>query len=287
MSQTPSPSANAAQIDYWNAGAGQTWVAFQAQLDRQIEALGLEAIRALAPTPGERILDVGCGCGQTSLDLAARVTASGAVTGVDISAPMLEVARARVVPPGAATPDFRQVDAQTGDLGEGACDAVFSRFGVMFFSDPVIAFTNLRKTLKPDGRLAFVCWRPFQENLWMRAPMDAAQSFLPPSPPTDPEAPGPFAFAAPERVRSILADAGFSDVSLSAFDASIGGATLDQTVDLAFRVGPLGAALRERPDLAPKVADAVRAALSAYDSPSGVFLPAAVWILQARANRVD
>ena len=284
MTENASPAANAAQIDYWNAAAGQTWARFQEQLDRQIEPLGLEAMRALAPAPGERILDVGCGCGQTSLELAARVTAAGAVTGADISVPMLQVARARAIPVGAATPDFRQVDVQTGDLGEGVFDAAFSRFGVMFFSDPVSAFTNLRKALKPDGRLAFVCWRPFQENLWMRAPMEAAQPLLPPSPPMDPTAPGPFAFADADRVRSILADAGFSDVTLHAFNTSIGGSNLDQTVDLAFRVGPLGAVLREQPDLAPTVAGAVRSALADYETPSGVLMPAAVWIVQARAN---
>jgi ubiquinone/menaquinone biosynthesis C-methylase UbiE len=259
-------------------------VTFQEQLDRQIEPLGLEAMRALAPAPGERILDVGCGCGQTSLELASRVTGSGAVTGADISAPMLDVARARTVHAGTATPDFRQVDAQTGDLGEGAYDAVFSRFGVMFFSDPVAAFANLRKALKPAGRLAFVCWRPFEENLWMRAAMEAAQAYLPPAPQMDPRAPGPFAFADADRVRSILTEAGFSDVTLHAFNTSIGGSNLDQTVDLAFRVGPLGAVLREQPDLAPTVAGAVRAALVAFETPSGVLMPAAVWIVQARAN---
>ena len=286
MTENPSSSDNAAQIDYWNATAGQTWARFQEQLDRQIEPLGLEAMRALDPAPGERILDVGCGCGQTSLELATRVTATGAVFGADISLPMLEVARARPVPNGAATPDFRQVDAQSGKLGEGAFDAVFSRFGVMFFSDPVAAFSNLRKALKPDGRMAFVCWRPFQENLWMRAPMEAAQPFLPPSPLMDPTAPGPFAFADADRVRKVLADAGFSDVTLHAFNASIGGSSLDQTVDLAFRVGPLGAILREQPELAPTVAGAVRSALAPYETPSGVLMPAAVWIVQARASLV-
>ena len=284
MSETASPSANAAQIDCWNATAGQTWARFQEQLDRQIEPLGLEAMRARAPAPGESILDVGCGCGQTSLELATRVTASGAVSGADISVPMLEVARARLVPDGAATPVFHQVDAQTGDLGEGAFDAVFSRFGVMFFSDPVAAFANLRQALKPDGRLAFVCWRPFQEKLWMRVPMEAAQPFLPPAPPIDPQAPGPFAFADADRVQSILAGAGFSDVTLNAFNASIGGSNLGQTVDLAFRVGPLGAVVREQPDLAATVAGAVREALAAYETPSGVLMPAAVWIVRARAN---
>ena len=284
MTLNPSSSDNAAQIDYWNATAGQTWARFQEQLDRQIEPLGLEAMRALAPAPGERVLDVGCGCGQTSLELATRVTATGAVFGADISVPMLAVARARVVPGGAATPDFRQVDAQTGELGEGVYDAVFSRFGVMFFGDPVAAFSNLRKALKPEGRMAFVCWRPFQENLWMRAPMEAAQPFLPPSPPMDPSAPGPFAFADADRVRSILADAGFSDVTLHAFNTSIGGSSVEQTVDLAFRVGPLGAVLREKPELAPTVAGAVRSALAPYETPAGVLMPAAVWIVQAHAN---
>jgi len=167
-------------------------------------------------------------------------------------------------------------------LGTAEYDAVYSRFGVMFFSDPVAAFTNVRRALKPEGRLAFVCWRPFRENLWMRVPMEAAQSLLPPSPPTDPLAPGPFAFADRDRVQSILEEAGFLDVAIGGFDTSIGGSTLDQTVDLAFRVGPLGAALRERPDLAPSVTGAVRSALATFETPAGVLMPAAVWIVQAR-----
>ncbi|MDI1365852.1 MAG: methyltransferase domain-containing protein, partial [bacterium] len=144
MSQTPSPAANAAQIDYWNATAGRIWAQFQEHLDRQIAPLGLEALRVLAPRAGERILDVGCGCGQTTLDLAVRVGSEGQVTGVDISEPMLAVARARPTPAGAALPAFLDRDAQTADLGEGVLDAVFSRFGVMFFSDPPAAFANLR-----------------------------------------------------------------------------------------------------------------------------------------------
>lgn len=283
MSDTKDEAVNAAQIDYWNAAAGHTWVCYQTQLDRQIEPLGQEALRVLSPRPGERVLDIGCGCGQTTLELAERVGATGAVTGVDISAPMLAVAESRSIPQGAAAPQFLECDAQATDLGEGVYDAIFSRFGVMFFGDPVAAFANLRRALKPDGRLTFVCWRPFEENLWMRTPMEAARPLLPATPPMDPAAPGPFAFANPERVRSILADAGFADVTLHAFSTSIGGSSLDQTVDLAFHVGPLGAVLREQPDLGPKVAEAVRAALAAYDTPSGVLMPAAVWIVSARS----
>ena len=204
MSMSDDAAANAAQIEFWNNAAGLTWAECQAQLDRQLAILGAAAMRSLAPAAGERILDIGCGCGETSYALAERVGATGAVLGVDISEPMLAVARQRSGTPGSATPDFLQADAQTADLGEAGFDAVFSRFGVMFFNDPAAAFANIRRALKPGGRLAFVCWRPMAENPWMRVPMEAALPLLPPQPPADPTAPGPFAFADSERVRGIL-----------------------------------------------------------------------------------
>ena len=213
--------------------------------------------------------------------LAERVGSAGAVTGADISRPMLEVARARALPAEAATPRFTEIDAQTGDLGAGAFDGAFSRFGVMFFADPAQAFANIGRSLKPKGRLTFVCWRPFAENLWMRAPAEAAAPLLPPSAPPDPLAPGPFAFADPERVWDILETAGFRAIEIRPFDANIGGGTLDETVALSFRVGPLGAALRENPHMAGPVGEAVRKALAPYETPSGVLAPAAVWIVRA------
>jgi SAM-dependent methyltransferase len=283
MSDALAPPNNDAQIEYWNTSAGQTWSQHQAQLDRQLDGLGLEAMRVLAPEKGERILDVGCGCGETTLQLAGRVGPSGAVVGADISEPMLEVARGRPVPEGSARPDFRNLDAQTADLGSGAFDGVFSRFGVMFFADPAAAFANIRRALKPGGRLAFVCWRPFADNPWMREPMAAAAPLLPPMPPPDPTAPGPFAFADGERVRSILGKAGFSGVAVEPFDASIGGGNVDDTVNLTLRVGPLGRVLRETPGATGAVVGAVRGAIQPYETPSGVFMPAAVWIVSARA----
>jgi SAM-dependent methyltransferase len=237
----------------------------------------------LAPAPGERILDVGCGCGHTTVALAERLGPAGRATGVDISRPMLEVGRARPVSPGLADMAFREADAQQDDLGQGQWDGVFSRFGVMFFSDPVAAFANLRRSLRPGGRLAFVCWRPFAENDWMRVPMMAALPLLAPPVPADPTAPGPFAFADPERVMGILQGAGFTDLSITPFDTRIGGSGLDQTVALTLKVGPLGSALRESPDLAQPVAAAVRTALEPYDTPDGVLMPAAVWLVSARA----
>jgi SAM-dependent methyltransferase len=179
---------------------------------------------------------------------------------------------------------FRKLDAQTGDFGHGLFDAAFSRFGVMFFSDPVAAFANIRASLKPDGRLAFVCWRPLNENPWMQAPLQAALPLLPPVAPPDPTAPGPFAFADPSRVRSILADSGYGSVTIDPFDTDIGGGDLEQTLKLALAVGPLGRALREHPELADNVVEAVRDVLSNYLTSNGVRMPGAVWIVLARTS---
>ena len=209
MSASLKTSANAAQIDYWNTVASETWARFQEQLDRQVEPLGLAAMDALAPSDGEHVIDIGCGCGQTSLALASRVAPTGTVVGVDISKPMLEVARRRPRPIASSALTFRQLDAQTDDLGRVVFDAAFSRFGVMFFSDPVAAFANIKASLKPSGRLAFVCWRSLAENPWMQAPLQAALPFIPPVTPPDPTAPGPFAFADADRVRTILIKAEF------------------------------------------------------------------------------
>ena len=276
----PEP-ANAAQIDYWNLTAGRVWAEMQAQLDRQIEPLGLKAMEAFDPKPGERVLDIGCGCGQTTVALAERVGAAGAVVGADISKPMLEVARGRPIPTGAAKPQFREIDAQTGDLGEAVFDAAYSRFGVMFFADPVAAFANIGRSLKSGGRLVFVCWRPLAENVWMRAPIEAAAHLLPPPPPSDPLAPGPFAFADPARIWDLLDAAGFRAIDARPHDARIGGSPLAKAVDLSFRVGPLGAAMRESPHLAEAAREAVTAALKPYDTPQGVLAPASVWIVRA------
>jgi SAM-dependent methyltransferase len=272
---------NVAMTDFWNTN-GEVWARFQAQLDRQLAPLGEAAMRALALAPGDHILDIGCGCGDTTLALAASVGPTGMAIGVDVSVPMLDVARARAAEV-TLNVQFVEADVQAVEFAPPAFDAAFSRFGVMFFSDPPAAFANIRKAMKSGARLAFVCWRPFAENPWMRDPMVAAQPFLPPQASPDPLAPGPFAFADPDRVRTILTTAGFRDVAINPFDTRIGGSTVDQTLALAFRIGPLGAALRDRPDLTDSVAGVVRSLLTRYDTPEGVMIPAAVWIVTANA----
>ncbi|HEY1447873.1 MAG TPA: class I SAM-dependent methyltransferase [Caulobacteraceae bacterium] len=279
-----SDASNAAQAEYWNETAGPTWVELQDQLDRMIEPMGLAGLAALAPALGEAILDIGCGCGRTTFQIAEAVGTSGMVVGADISATMLAEARARAIPPTAAHPQFREVDAQTGDLGRAKFDAAFSRFGVMFFADPVAAFGNIRSALKSGGRLIFVCWRSLAENPWMRVPLEAALPLLPPLPPPDPTAPGPYALADPARVRQILEAAGFHSLEIVPFDADVGGDDLDGSVALTFRIGPLAAALREHPQHRAEVTDAVRQALSAYVTSEGVMMPGGVWLVTTRAN---
>ncbi|MDO8379011.1 class I SAM-dependent methyltransferase [Phenylobacterium sp.] len=278
-------TANPDQVAYWNAGAGDTWASLQDRLDHQLEPLGLRAMAALAPTPGERILDVGCGAGQTSLALTAAVAPGGSVLAVDISHPLLEVARRRAE--GLANLTFQEADAQTAPFEAASLDAAFSRFGVMFFADPPAAFANIRRALKPGGRLAFVCWRRPDENPFMTLPMAAAITHLPapqaPPPAPDPHAPGPFAFADPERVRGILAAAGFGRVEITPHDQKIGSGDLDQALTVALKIGPLGAMLREHPDRRDAVVDAVREALRPHAGPEGVKLPSATWIATARA----
>lgn len=279
MTDTP----NAAQIAYWNEGAGPTWAALQVQLDRQLGPLGRATEAALNPQTGERLLDVGCGCGETSLELARAVGPSGAVTGLDISRPMLEIARGRAAEAGLSTAEFLEADAQTYPLEAGAYDGLFSRFGVMFFADPTAAFSNLRRALKPGGRLAFLCWRSPDQNPIMTLPMASVAHLFPPAPPPEPGAPGPFAFADPKRVEAILSGAGFRDIAITPHDEKIGAGSLDDTLSLTLRVGPLGGMLREHPDLRDTAIGILRETLSAHAGPDGVKLGSATWIVTARA----
>jgi len=279
---TDQAPANADQLAYWNDAAGETWAELQDELDRQLEPLGEVTMAALAPNAGDRLLDIGCGTGQTTLALAARVGPQGAVLGVDISQPMLEIARRRVASMRLPQAQFLAADAQTHPFEPDALDGVFSRFGVMFFADPPAAFANIRKGLKSGGRLAFVCWRPAEENPWMRPSTGAAFVDLPPAPPPEPGAPGPFGFADPERVRAILSGAGFADIEISTHDQEIGGNSLEDTVKLALRVGPLGALLREHPDRRDAVVSQLRKGFAARERDGRVWQDSATWIVTAR-----
>lgn len=280
--------SNDEMLRYWNEAAGPVWVEHQERLDAQLAPLGARARERAAIAAGERVLDVGCGCGGTTLEIAAHVGASGRVVAVDLSQPMLELARERAQRAGVGERiEFRRDDAQTAALEPGGYDVVYSRFGVMFFDDPVAAFANLRRALRPEGRLAFVCWQRREKNPWMMAPaMAAAQHVAFPAPPP-PDAPGPFAFGDPDRVRGILADAGFAAPEVDALEGPmrLGGDTFEEALDLYLAVGPVGAALREaKPSEAQRarVVEAVRSVLEGFATPRGLEAPAAAWIFTAR-----
>ena len=281
------PDANIEQKKHWNEQAGPIWVAHQERLDRQIGPHGERAIALLAPAPGERVLDLGCGCGDSSLALARRVAPGGRVLGLDLSEPMLARARERAAAAGLGNLDFRVADVQSVPLEAGAFDAAFSRFGVMFFADPVAAFRNVRGALRPGGRLVFACWGPVKENPWVLVPMAAAAQLLTLPPPPPAGAPGPFAFADAARVRGILEGAGFEAIAIEPAHVTMtpGGGDLDEAADTILLVGPLASALREAnadDALREQVRGAVRKAFEPHLRAGRVELGSAIWLVQAR-----
>ena len=277
---------NAEQITYWNEKSGPKWVAEQARLDGMIAPFGTRTMEVLGLKDGEHVVDVGCGCGGTALEIGRRVTARGSVLGVDISEPMLARARERAVAEHLAHVRFVAADVQTHPFATNAADAIFSRFGVMFFADPAAAFTNLHATLRPGGRLAFACWQPATENAWIMVPVMAAASVVPLKPPPPPDAPGPFSFGDRDRVSGILARAGFRDVAFEAFSPDIvvaGRGGVDEVVPFVMRLGPLSAVIEElEPDGVARVAAALRDAIAPYEDARGVVMASAAWIVTAR-----
>ncbi len=275
---------NSEQIADWNGVMGRQWAARQREIDISIAPFGDAALKAAAPLPGERALDIGCGCGDTSIGLAQKVGAAGTVLGVDISAPMLEVARTRAASLQLPHLEFREADASVADLPKGN-DLLYSRFGVMFFDQPVQALAHLRQSLRPAGRLVFVCWRAPRENSWTMAPLVAARKAMNvTSKPADRTLPGPFAFANEDRLRGILADAGFENIQLQRFDAAISlGAMPRDAAEGAVRFGPTSRFVNEvGVQNLPTILAAIEEALVPLAAADGsVSLSAATWIVSA------
>lgn len=277
---------NQEQIDYWNEKAGPRWVKYQDKIDAQIAPYARIILDRAAVRTGERVLDIGCGCGASTLEAASRVAPNGSATGVDISRPMLERARARAAAGAVSNVTFEEGDAQTLPFAAAEFDAAISRFGVMFFADSTAAFANIRRALKPGGRLAFICWRRMIENSWVTIPLRAVAQHVELPPPPEQNAPGPFAFADAERLRSILASAGFSGVSIDKHDARMpvgSDGTLDEAVDFALTTGPVTAVLADKPEsVLAAVRTSVRSALASHHTAQGVLLDAAAWLVSAR-----
>ncbi len=275
---------NHEQERHWNEEAGPRWVEHREELDRQLAPFSERLIEALAPRSGERVVDVGCGCGTTSLEVAGRVGADGEVLGVDISKPMLELARTR----GAGVPQlhFELADAQTYAYATGHFDAVCSRFGVMFFADPAHAFQNLARALKPAGRFVFLAWQGREVNPWFARLMAAVASVIQIPKPPAPDAPGPFSLGAGDRVEKLLLDAGFAAPVIGDLRMPFrfgGGGSVDEVVDFMVAAGPMAKLLADAPpERAAEARAAMCAALAPFASADGVVAPSACWLVEAR-----
>jgi SAM-dependent methyltransferase len=276
---------NADQIAYWNGPTGQRWTDRQAVQDVLLAPVSQILIGKVAAKAGNRIVDIGCGCGATSIALAGRVAPDGFVLGVDISAPML--ARARQLAPKGLPLDFALADATVYPFDPGSFDLLVSRFGVMFFAEPVASFANLRKALRPLARVTFACWREPKENPWMMAPLQAVYRHVPRLPQVGPEDPGPFAFASEERVNRILRESGYADIGMEACNISLDiaiGHGLEAAVDAALEIGPSARALDGHPpEVRAAARRSVRELLTPYARGQTVPLAGSIWIVTARA----
>jgi ubiquinone/menaquinone biosynthesis C-methylase UbiE len=269
------------QTTLWNGPAGRAWVEAQELLDRVLkpfEDLLVEAVSA----SGGRVLDVGCGTGGTTLAVARLLGAKDRCVGIDISEPMIAFARARAEREGTPA-SFIRADAQTHAFEPASFDMISSRFGVMFFTDPVRAFANLRRAARNGAALRFVAFRSAAENPFMTTAERAAAPLLPNLPARRPDAPGQFAFADRRRVLSILEESGWAEIDIRPIDVAC---TLPEKelMRYASRLGPVGLMLQEADDLTrTQVIETVRAAFGPYVHGPEVRFTAACWMVSARA----
>lgn len=281
-------AVNADQIAFWNSDVGRNWARYQEQLDISLRPFGEAAMERAGINAGLDILDVGCGCGDTTFALGERAGPGGTAVGIDISEPMLTRARLRADQLKPRNVSFRKADPQIDDFRSETFDIVFSRFGVMFFDDPVRAFSNLRRALSSNGRLAFACWRPPADNPWVKVAVDQVREHIELPPPPGPDDPGEFSFGDRDRVHRILNEAGFTDISIESFEPEItlaGGDGLDETVDFTMTMGPASRAIEAAgggEGVRAKIAAGIRSALEPFVTERGVVMQSASWIVSAR-----
>ena len=275
--------ANDAMRELWNGSDSRAWIERPDRYDRMLGGLGLQALDAAELNQGERVLDVGCGSGQLARQAAERVGATGEVVGIDLSAPMVELAVAR-------SEDLPQLrftvaDVQTDELPGTGWDAIVSRFGVMFFDDPVTAFARLHAVAATAGRLAFVAWQGPQHNEWVYTGLAAMVPHVGIPPIPAPGAPGPFAFADEGHVRDVLGRAGWSDVVVREVETTVsvgGGGDIDEVVAY-YTEDTFGRNILAHADGATRAraVAALREVISARWTSDGLLLGAAAWVVTA------
>ncbi len=272
---------------HWNVEAGPAWVLNEQYLDAMLEPFLVRLMDVGRPTTGERALDIGCGCGATTIALCAgRWRRPGRCSGIDLSGPMLDRARERLDALGLDNVTVEKADAQQIALSP-VHDLAISRFGVMFFDDPVSAMANIGGGLRDGARLVFVCWQALARNPWMKVPIDAVLPLVPTPPPVVPNAPGPYAFADRDRVHGILTAAGFRDVAIDPMEGKLvlgGTASVDTAVTFATQTGALRGLLGQADDLDTRERREGRYARpsSLTSAAEGVCLDSAAWVVHAR-----
>jgi SAM-dependent methyltransferase len=274
---------NAEQSEYWDGSGGEHWAAEQDRYDRINGGFGDRLVEVLSPCPGERVLDVGCGNGALSLATGPLVAPDGWVLGLDLSGPMLETAIARARRAGLTNVQFERGDAQVYPLPEAGFDGIVSRFGVMFFDDPLAAFANLARALRSGGRMVFSCWQELAANEWLMVPAGAALAHVPMPDLGEPGRPGPFSLADPDRIRSILDGAGFTEVGIDDWRCPMPmGSSVEDTVSFMQGTDMAATLMADvGEDVAAAAWQAVHAALAPYAGPQGVVLAGAAWIVRA------
>jgi SAM-dependent methyltransferase len=276
---------NVEQFEFWQELAPE-WIASVDHSERVSAPFGASAMDRLSLRPGMRVLDVGCGSGSTTMELTRRVGVEGRVIGVDIAPAMIAESIKNAAAAQVGNVSYFTADAQVEPFDTATFDAIFSRFGVMFFANPKMAFTNLRRALRPDGVLAFACWENIFLNEWMFVPGSAVISVtgsLPPMP--GPGEPGPFSLADRAQIESLLADAGFTSVEVTsqAETVTLRGEEIESLVNLTRRVGPVREALRTaNAETAALITSAVRSAILDRAVDGVVQLTSAAFIVSAR-----
>lgn len=268
--------------EYWNEVAGPKWVENRPKLDGLMAPITSALLEAVSARAGERVLDVGCGAGTTTLAFADKVGESGFALGIDVSRSLLSEARLRAGT--AANIAFTCADAQTHVFEPPAFDVVTSRFGIMFFQDSQAAFSNLRAAMRPGGRLVFACWQAPDANPWATFAVRAAAPFLPEWEPPDPDAPGPFRFSEDNKLSALLKRSGFSEIEVTSRSPELAvTGSVPEIVDFFSQVGPLSRAIRElNDDTRTQAIAAVAEAVQKGHDGQQIALPSAVWLVSAR-----
>jgi SAM-dependent methyltransferase len=274
---------NQNQKEFWNGPGGEAWVTGQETLDAAMRPVTEVLLKSAAVTSTDRVTDIGCGTGETTLEIAKHAASA---LGVDVSAQMLALATSRAEQAGLANVQFEQRDVQTEKLQPDATLAM-SRFGVMFFEDPVAAFANIRAQMTSGGRLCFACWKTPRENTWVSLPMSIVRQHVQDDTPPDPHAPGPFAFADDKRVRSILDEAGWKDIDLVPVDFDMAwGDSPEAAAHGLIERGPLRRIFVGDPSITEETKQAIITGIQEALPPSdgGIFLKGAIWIVTAKAS---